>query len=91
MNRLQKPRFIELDCDDTLFVEHLVAEAIGAGWPVIVAPSMNQALFNHPQVQRSISTLREWGVTVLEPQPERDLLMMASVEEVVNAVKTKLS
>jgi phosphopantothenoylcysteine synthetase/decarboxylase len=75
---------------DTL-AHSLVAEAIGAGWPVIVAPSMNQALFNHPQVQRSISTLREWGVTVLEPQPERDLLMMASVEEVVNAVKTKLS
>ncbi|MEW5959428.1 MAG: flavoprotein [Chloroflexota bacterium] len=74
---------------DTL-AHSLVAEAIGAGWPVIVAPSMNQALYNHPQVSRSTATLREWGVTVLEPRPERELLMMAPVEEIIGAVKKEL-
>lgn len=68
----------------------LVAEAIGAEWPVIVAPSMNPALFNHPQVARSIKTLRDWGVTVLEPQQERELLMMAPVEEIISAVRASL-
>lgn len=75
---------------DTL-AHSLVAEAIGAGWPVIVAPSMNQALFNHPQVAQSIKTLQGWGITVLEPQPAEGLLVMASVEEIVNAVKAKLA
>jgi len=74
---------------DTL-AHSLVAEAIGAGWPVIVAPSMNQALYNHPQVSRSIALLQNWGVTVLEPRPERELLMMASVEEIAAVVKSKL-
>ncbi len=74
---------------DTL-AHSLVAEAIGAGWPVIVAPSMNQALFNHPRVATSVKTLRAWGVTILEPLPEGDLLMMASVEKIINAVKANL-
>ncbi len=74
---------------DTL-AHSLVAEAIGAGWPVIMAPSMNQALYRHPQVARSIENLREWGVTVLEPQPQRELLIMASVEEITAAVRIRL-
>lgn len=65
----------------------LVAEAIGAGWPVIVVPSMNSALAHHPRVGQSINTLRQWGVQVLEPRPDRDLLMMAPVEEIMAAVR----
>lgn len=68
----------------------LVAEAIGAGWPVIVVPSMNVSLANHPRVAQSIQTLLEWGVMVLEPQPQADLLMMAPVEEIVAAVNVAL-
>ena len=75
---------------DTL-AHSLVAEAIGAGWPVIVAPSMNQALYNHPRVAQSIKTLGDWGVTILEPQPERELLMMASEKEIIDAVKAILT
>ena len=74
---------------DTL-AHSLVAEAIGAGWPVIVAPSMNQALFNHPQVTQSIKVLHEWGITVLEPQPAEGLLLMASVDEIIAVVRAGL-
>lgn len=70
---------------DTL-AHSLVAEAIGGGWPVIVAPSMNPELANHPQVAQSLKMLHRWGVTVLEPEPAGDLLMMASVPAIVNAV-----
>ncbi|MBN1993514.1 MAG: hypothetical protein JW953_12510 [Anaerolineae bacterium] len=75
---------------DTL-ARSLIAEAIGAGWPVMVVPSMNMALANHPQVAQSIKTLLGWGVKVLEPKLEADLLMMASVPEIVAAVKTMLA
>jgi phosphopantothenoylcysteine decarboxylase/phosphopantothenate--cysteine ligase len=75
---------------DTL-AHSLAAESIGAGWPVIVAPSMNQALFNHPRVAQSIDTLRTWGVTVLPPEPAGELLMMASVENIVDAVEARLA
>jgi phosphopantothenoylcysteine synthetase/decarboxylase len=74
---------------DTL-AHSLVAEAIGAGWPVIVAPSMNPHLGNHPQVATSLKTLRRWGVTLLEPSPAEGLLVMASLEEIVTAIRRKL-
>ncbi len=68
----------------------LIAEAIGAGWPVIVVPAMTSNLANHPQFARSLKTLGEWGVNVLKAHHEGDLLIMASVEEIVAAVKTVL-
>jgi phosphopantothenoylcysteine synthetase/decarboxylase len=74
---------------DTL-ARSLIAESIGAGWPVIVVPSMNVALANHPQVSKSVKTLLSWGVKVLEPTPEGEVLMMASVPEIAAAVKNML-
>jgi phosphopantothenoylcysteine decarboxylase/phosphopantothenate--cysteine ligase len=68
----------------------LVAEAIGAGWPVIVVPAMNRNLANHPQVARSLKILREWGVTVLESHLEHNLMLMASLDEVIEAVRKGL-
>lgn len=74
---------------DTL-AHSLVAEAIGGGWPVIVAPSVNRALANHPRFRQSLETLRQWGVTVLEMQPAGEMLLMASVEEITTAVEVTL-
>ncbi|GAB4431094.1 MAG: hypothetical protein Kow0031_12160 [Anaerolineae bacterium] len=74
---------------DTL-AHSLVAEAIGAGWPVIVAHSMNPALAAHPQVAQSLKNLQRWGVTVVEPHLEDDVLMMASTDEIITAVKYAL-
>jgi phosphopantothenoylcysteine synthetase/decarboxylase len=51
---------------------------------------MNPALANHPQTAKSLQTLREWGVTILEPQAEGDLLMMATVESMILTAKTIL-
>jgi phosphopantothenoylcysteine synthetase/decarboxylase len=74
---------------DTL-AHSLVAEAIGAGWPVIVAPSVNRALANHPRIRHSLETLHEWGVTVLEMQPAGEMLLMAEVSTLVKAIATVL-
>jgi phosphopantothenoylcysteine synthetase/decarboxylase len=45
----------------------VVAEAIGSGTPVVVAPSFNEPLLRHPRTPASIATLRSWGVLVIEP------------------------
>src|SRR3954469_19659021 len=38
----------------------VVAEAIGRRTPVIVAPSLNQPLLDHPIARASMETLRSW-------------------------------
>jgi phosphopantothenoylcysteine synthetase/decarboxylase len=48
----------------------VVAEAIGRGTPVIVGPSLNAPLLNHPEARASLSTLPRWGVTIV---PQVDL------------------
>src|ERR1700732_3378275 len=45
----------------------VVAEAIGRGTPVIVGPSLNAPLLNHPQAQASLKRLPDWGVTIVAP------------------------
>jgi phosphopantothenoylcysteine decarboxylase / phosphopantothenate---cysteine ligase len=48
--------------DDFLSTLYLASTA-----PVIVAPAMNVNMWNHPATQENISTLRERGVNVVEP------------------------
>src|SRR5271168_2713935 len=50
----------------------VVAEAIGRGTPVIVAPSLNQPLLDHPRARESLRTLPEWGVTIVPPVDDGD-------------------
>jgi phosphopantothenoylcysteine synthetase/decarboxylase len=53
----------------------LLTEAVGMGLPVVVAPSLNDAQAAHTAFVRSVTTLRDMGVTVLfgsgvyEPAP----------------------
>ena len=49
----------------------VVAEAIGRGTPVIVGPSLNQPLLDHPMAQASLRTLPAWGVTIVPPVERR--------------------
>jgi phosphopantothenoylcysteine synthetase/decarboxylase len=48
----------------------VAAEAIGRRTPVIVGPSLNQPLLDHPQAQASLRTLPTWGVTIVPPVDE---------------------
>jgi phosphopantothenoylcysteine synthetase/decarboxylase len=64
----------------------LTAEAIGRGTPVLAALSLNPPLFRHPRTARSIANLREWGVSVIEPQDTGDGLRMAPIEVILAEV-----
>src|SRR5690242_4459262 len=48
----------------------VVAEAIGRGTPVIVGPSLNAPLLNHPEAQASLTKLPQWGVRIVPPVDE---------------------
>jgi phosphopantothenoylcysteine synthetase/decarboxylase len=45
----------------------LLNEAVGLGLPVIAVPWPNAPLARHPAFQRNVVTLREWGVTLIDP------------------------
>src|SRR4051794_23977862 len=45
----------------------LTAAALACRRPLLVAPAMNNAMYEHPATQANAETLRSRGVTVLEP------------------------
>jgi phosphopantothenoylcysteine synthetase/decarboxylase len=65
----------------------VVAEAIGRGTTVIVGPSLNQPLLDHPQAQASLKTLPTWGVTVVPPVDEGEGPRLAPTPALLAAVK----
>src|SRR5918995_392667 len=45
----------------------LTAAALACRGPLLVAPAMNNAMYEHPATQANLATLRDRGVIVLEP------------------------
>src|SRR5947209_8671468 len=71
---------------DTLALS-VTAEAIGRGTPVIVAPSLNQPLLDHPEAQASLKKLPGWGVTIVPPVDDGEGPRLAPTEQLLNAVR----
>jgi phosphopantothenoylcysteine synthetase/decarboxylase len=65
----------------------VVAEAIGRRTPVIVAPSLNQPLLEHPQAQASLRTLPGWGVAIVPPVDTGDGPRLAPTAQLLDAVR----
>jgi phosphopantothenoylcysteine synthetase/decarboxylase len=65
----------------------VVAEAIGRRTPVVVAPSLNQPLLDHPQAQASLRTLPAWGVTIVPPVDEGEGPRLAPSTQLLDAVR----
>ena len=64
----------------------VAAEAIGRGTPVIVGPSLNQPLLDHPQAQASLRILPAWNVIVVPPVDMGDGPRLAPTERLLDAV-----
>lgn len=64
----------------------VVAEAIGRGTPVIVGPSLNQPLLDHPQAQSSLRTLPTWGVTIVPMVDQGEGPRLAHTSDLLAAV-----
>jgi phosphopantothenoylcysteine synthetase/decarboxylase len=65
----------------------VTAEAIGRGTPVIVGPSLNQPLLDHPVAQASLSVLATWGVTVVPPADDGTGPRLAATARLLEAVQ----
>jgi phosphopantothenoylcysteine synthetase/decarboxylase len=65
----------------------VVAEAIGRGTPVIVGPSLNAALLNHPEAQASLRRLFAWHVSVVPPVDEGEGVRLAPSKLLLDAVR----
>jgi len=65
----------------------VVAEAIGRATPVIVGPSLNQPLLDHPMAQASLRTLPGWGVTIVPPVDAGEGPRLAPTKQLLNAVR----
>ncbi len=64
----------------------LVAEAIGRRTPVIVGPSLNQPLLEHPVAQASLRTLTAWQVTIVPPVDQGEGPRLAPSSQLLAAV-----
>jgi phosphopantothenoylcysteine synthetase/decarboxylase len=65
----------------------VVAEAIGRGTPVIVGPSLNAPLLNHPEARASLEKLPAWGVTIVPTVDEGDGPRLAPSAVLVDAAR----
>ena len=65
----------------------VTAAAIGRRSPVVVAPSLNQALLDHPQAQASLRTLPAWGVTIVPPVDDGYGPKLAPTKQLLDAVR----
>src|SRR6516165_1921918 len=65
----------------------VVVEAIGRGTPVIVGPSLNAPLLNHPEAQASLNRLLAWGVTIVPPVDDGEGPRLASSALLIDAVR----
>jgi phosphopantothenoylcysteine synthetase/decarboxylase len=65
----------------------VVAEAIGRGTPVIVGPSLNAPLLDHPEARASLQRLPKWGVTIVPPVDEGEGPRLAPSALLLDAVR----
>ena len=65
----------------------VVAEAIGRGTPVIVGPSLNAPLLDHPEAQASLRRLPTWHVIIVPPVDEGEGPRLAPTEQLIDAVR----
>src|ERR1700710_1609554 len=65
----------------------VTAEAIGRGTPVIVGPSLNQPLLDHPVARASLVTLVSWGVVMVPPADDGQGPRLVSTARLLDAVR----
>jgi 3-polyprenyl-4-hydroxybenzoate decarboxylase len=68
----------------------VVAEAIGRNTPVIVGPSLNAPLLNHPEARASLARLPGWGVTIVPPVDNGEGPRLAPTAALLDAVRPHL-
>lgn len=64
----------------------MIADGLGAGCPVVIAPAMNHGLWSHPQTATSRERLGRWDCEIVPPTITHQSVSMAPVEDIVKVV-----
>lgn len=64
----------------------MIADGLGAGCRVVIAPSMNRGLWAHPQTKLSTERLQSWGCVIVPPQISDKQVTMAPHSKILAAV-----
>jgi phosphopantothenoylcysteine synthetase/decarboxylase len=64
----------------------MLADGLGAGQRVVIAPAMNRGLWAHPQTVASLARLQSWGCEIVPPTITAEQVTMAPLAEIVAAV-----
>lgn len=64
----------------------MIADGLGAGCRVIIAPSMNRGLWAHPQTALSRQRLTDWGCEIVPPLIRDGQVTLAPLREIVATV-----
>lgn len=64
----------------------MIADGLGAGNRVVIAPSMNRGLWAHPQTTASRDRLQSWGCEIVPPTIRDGQVSMAPVAEIIAVV-----
>ncbi|MEZ4867283.1 MAG: flavoprotein [Caldilineaceae bacterium] len=64
----------------------MIADGLGAGCRVIIAPAMNRGLWAHPQRAASQALLQSWGCELVPPQIIDGQVVMAPLTTIVETV-----
>lgn len=65
----------------------MIADGLGAGLPVVIAPSMNRGLWAHPQTKESLARLQSWGCAIVPPTIAEQRVTMAPLDDILQAVR----
>ena len=65
----------------------VAAEAIGRKTPVIIGPSLNAPLLDHPEARASLAKLAGWQITVVPPVDSGEGPRLAPTEQLLAAVR----
>jgi phosphopantothenoylcysteine decarboxylase / phosphopantothenate---cysteine ligase len=63
-----------------------IAGQIGAGRPLLIYPTMNERLFQHPSYESAVQQLKKWGARVVELAEEEGRRKMPTPEQAAEAV-----
>lgn len=66
----------------------MIADGLGAGLPVIIAPSMNKGLWAHPQTKASLVRLQSWGCHIVPPTITAQQVTMAPLEDILKVIRS---
>ena len=64
----------------------MIADGLGAGNRLVIAPSMNHGLWSHPQTKASLNRFKDWGCDLVPPIMNKKQVTMAPLADIMQTI-----